>query len=212
MNSLAECGSLSGEAETGTLLRELDPASTIRTLDAGSVLFRQGDAVRDLFVLDGGRVRLERHTAEGVRLTLQTSGAGEVLAMASLFTDRYHCDAVADQSSRLYVLSRPTILEALVTRHDAARTVMAALAAQVIDLRTRLELRNIRSARQRVWSYLALAAGPDRRVATPDPLKHMAELLGLTAEALYRALAALERDGIIHRSAGMIRIMRGDIE
>lgn len=196
--------------EPGALLRDLVPATAFRTLDAESVLFRQGDAVREVFVVDEGRVRLQRHTVEGVRLTLQTAGAGALLATASLFADRYHCDAVADRPSRMEVFSRQTILDALSSRPDAARAVMAALAAQVIELRTRLELRNIRSARQRVWHHLALAADPDRRVATRGPLKQMADALGLTPEALYRTLAALERDGAIRRMPGMIRIMRSD--
>ena len=197
-------------AAPGMLLLELVPASAIRVLDAGSALFRQGDTVREVFVVEKGCVRLRRHTVEGVGLTLQTAGAGALLATASLFADRYHCDAVADRPSQVHVFPRRAVLDALANRPEAARSVMAALAAQVIELRTLLELRNIRSARQRVWSHLALAADPEGRVATPDPLKRMAEALGLTPEALYRTLAALERDGAIRRSAGMIRIMRRD--
>lgn len=210
MNSRKNGSDLPAGPEPGTLLRDLLPSPAVRTLDAESVLFRQGDAVREVFVVEEGRIRLQRHTVEGTRLTLQTARAGELLATASLFADTYHCDAFADMPSRIAVFSRRTILDALSSRPDAARSVMAALAGQVIELRTRLELRNIRSARQRVWHYLALAADSDRRVATRGPLKQMAEALGLTPEALYRALAALERDGIIHRMPGMIRIMRGD--
>ncbi len=210
MDSLDNHAGPPDQPEPGALLQDLVPAAAVRTLDAESVLFRQGDSVHEVFVVDQGQVRLQRHTVEGVRLTLQTAGAGALLATASLFADRYHCDAVADMPSRIEVFSRQTVLDALSNRPDAARSVMAALAGQVIELRTRLELRNIRSARQRVWHYLALAADSDRRVATRGPLKQMAEALGLTPEALYRTLAALERDGVIHRMPGMIRIMRGD--
>ncbi len=179
----------------------------MRALDAGASLFRQGDTVREVFVVESGRVRLQRHTVEGVELTLQSAGADDLLAAASLYAERYHCDAVADQASRVAAFDRETVLDALANRPELARSVTASLATQVIELRTRLELRNIHSARERVWSYLALAADPDRRVAAPAPLKHMADLLGLAPETLYRTLAALERDGMIERAPGMIRIM-----
>lgn len=192
------------------LIRRLAEQTDSRHLPAKTTLFHQGDAVRDIFVVATGRVQLQRHTIEGVRLTLQTARAGELLAAASLFATHYHCDAVADAPSHVHVFSRRVIREALEARPDLARSLMATLATQVIELRTRLELRNIRSARQRVWHHLALAADSDRRIATPEPLTYMAQVVGLTPEALYRTLAALERDGVINRTPGMIRIMRKD--
>ena len=74
-----------------------------------------------------------------------------------------------------------------------------------MDLRTRIEQRNIRSARERVRHFLALNAGADgRTVALPGTLKELAAELGLTHEALYRTLAALERAGEIKRGSGKI--------
>jgi len=67
-----------------------------------------------------------------------------------------------------------------------------ALASQVRDLRTKLELRNVRSARAR--SHLA-AVARDRRSSTALLNRSwtlIAEELGLTREAVYRALAVLE--------------------
>ena len=63
------------------------------------------------------------------------------------------------------------------------------LARQVMTLRTRLEQRNIHSARDRVRHYLAINADPSgRTVVLSGTLKDMAAELGLTHEALYRTL------------------------
>ena len=79
-----------------------------------------------------------------------------------------------------------------------------------MNLRTRIEQRNIRSARERVRHYLALNAGADgRTVALAGTLKDLAAELGLTHEALYRTLAALERSGAIKRGKGKIVLERG---
>jgi CRP-like cAMP-binding protein len=83
------------------------------------------------------------------------------------------------------------------------------LARQVMGLRTRIEQRNIRSARERVRHYLVLNAGNDgRTVELGGTLKDIAGELGLTHEALYRTLAALERSGEIRRDRGKIRLLR----
>jgi CRP-like cAMP-binding protein len=91
----------------------------------------------------------------------------------------------------------------------AMRAFSAMLARQVMSLRTRIEQRNIRSARERVRHYLVLNAGADgRTVELGGTLKDMAAELGLTHEVLYRTLAALERSGEIKRSRGKITRVR----
>ena len=66
----------------------------------------------------------------------------------------------------------------------AAQAFAATLARQVMNLRTRIEQRNIRSARERVRHYLALNAGADgRTVELTGTLKDIAAELGLTHEA-----------------------------
>ena len=72
-------------------------------------------------------------------------------------------------------------------------------------VRTRLELRNIRSASERVQAYLALNTGSDGRTVTLRvTVKVLAGELGLTHEALYRTLRKLELAGKIVRAKGRI--------
>jgi len=78
-----------------------------------------------------------------------------------------------------------------------------------MTLRTRLEQRNIRTARDRVRHYLAVSADVDgRTVALSGTLKDVASELGLTHEALYRTLAEMEADGEIERRKGAIRLLK----
>ena len=73
---------------------------------------------------------------------------------------------------------------------------MATLARQVMNLRTRLEQRNIHSARDRVRHYLAVNVGADGKTVTlTGSVKDLAVELGLTHEALYRTLADMADDG-----------------
>ena len=72
----------------------------------------------------------------------------------------------------------------------------------------RIELRSIRSARERVWQMLLLAAARDGPTVSFDrPLKDIAAQIGLTHEAFYRALAALQRTGRIRRRGRRIDLL-----
>ena len=87
---------------------------------------------------------------------------------------------------------------------------MATLAHQIHVLRSRLEERNIRSARERVLNHLVLAADASSRTLKMDgTLMDLAGEIGLTPEALYRTLAALAKDGLISRTRSTITLRRG---
>jgi CRP-like cAMP-binding protein len=60
-----------------------------------------------------------------------------------------------------------------------------------------------------VRHYLALNASADGRVVTlSGSLKDFSAEIGLTHEALYRTLAALERNGEIKRGKGKIILLK----
>jgi CRP/FNR family transcriptional regulator, dissimilatory nitrate respiration regulator len=114
---------------------------------------------------------------------------------------------VASVPSIVHLLPRSAVLEAFASEPDLAQAFMATLACQVMTLRTRLENRNLRTARERILHYLGLQArGIDRVVRVNGNLKTMATELGLTHESLYRTLAALENEGAIERGDGEIRL------
>jgi len=134
--------------------------------------------------------------------------AGETVAEASLFSPAYHCDAIATTDTMLRLYPRKAILGTFERNPKAAEAFMATLASQVQDLRTRLERRNIHSARGRVRHYLALNAGSDgRTVEIAGPIKNLAAELSLTHEALYRTLSDLAANGEIERVKGKIRLV-----
>ncbi|MBI2236213.1 MAG: Crp/Fnr family transcriptional regulator [Magnetospirillum sp.] len=176
-----------------------------RGLDAGQALFRQGDATFGIFAVVSGRLGLVRHTSEGREVAVHVASAGDTFAEAALFSDVYHCDAVAAVSSRIAVLPKDAVLRAFAADPAAALGFTARLARQVQTLRSRLEIRNLRSASERVHQFLLLAA----KAGTVDfdrPLKEVAAEVGLSHEAFYRALAALARQGHIIRRSRVIEL------
>jgi CRP/FNR family transcriptional regulator, dissimilatory nitrate respiration regulator len=178
-----------------------------RPLGRGEMLFRRENRPHGLYCLERGEVRLTRTDADGREIILFRALPGDTFAEASLFSETYHCDAVASVPSIVHLYPKAAVLAAFAADPALAEAFMASLARQVMTLRTRLENRNLRTARERVLHHLGLqASGIDRVVRVNGDLKIMASELGLTHESLYRTLAALEAEGVIQRTKKEIKL------
>jgi CRP-like cAMP-binding protein len=180
-----------------------------RSLARNEVLFRQGEKVTAIYFIEAGRLRLDRRTIDGRLLVLGTTPAGEFFVEAALFADIFHCDAVATEPSRVRVYPKAAVLNAIRTDPPSALAFLKLMAHQVIELRQRLEVMKVRSAKERVMLYFDLNAGHDgRAVNLRGQLQDIASELGLTREAFYRTLASLERAGAIERVGNRIVIKK----
>jgi CRP-like cAMP-binding protein len=120
----------------------------------------------------------------------------------------YHCDAIAEERSVVLRLPKRDLLATLAADPAESLALAGALAGQVRDLRTMLEMRNIRSAPGRLLAWLRLnASGKPPVVSLRRSWTLIADELGLTREAVYRALASLEREGRIARSDHVVKLL-----
>jgi len=199
----------SAEKAADWLSASVRAAAVERRLKPGQALFQTGGKTNGFYEVVSGTVRLLRVDPSGREAVLQVASAGDTLAEASLFSPTYHCDAVAATEAVVRLYPKPALLAALEHDPATAKAFSARLARQVMTLRTRLERRNIHSARDRVRHYLTVNAGADgRTVVLPGTLKDLAGDLGLTHEALYRTLARMAAEGEITRTDGVIRLAR----
>ncbi|MBR0970435.1 MULTISPECIES: Crp/Fnr family transcriptional regulator [Bradyrhizobium] len=191
------------------LSRNVRIAGVERALKAGEVLFRSEQRTVGLYEVITGKLRLVRVDRAGREALLHVAVAGETLAEASLFAPAYHCDAIATTNAVVRLYPKAIVLTEFERNPETAQAFMAMLARQVMKLRTRVEQRNIHSARDRVRHYLALNTGADgRNVKLTGTLKDLAGELGLTHEALYRTLADMAAAGEIERLKGKIRLSK----
>jgi len=173
------------------------------------MLFRQGDKVTAIYFVEAGGLRLERRTFDGRRLILGVTPADQFFVEAALFSESFHCDAVATESSRVRIYPKAALLTALSADPTSALSFLRLMAHQVFDLRQRLEVMKVRSAADRVMLYLDLHASADgRTVSFRGQLQDIASELGLTREAFYRTFAGLERAGAIERAGSRILLKK----
>ena len=163
-------------------------------------LFRQQQPATAIFAVVSGRIRLFRDLPDGSRVTLHVARSGETFAEASLFSEHYHCYAQADLASTVMRLNSRQLLAAITANNELGMELSLILAAQVRDTRAMLSLRDIRSANERLLAWLRMNAKGDQMTVFIDRLwTGVSEELGLTREAVYRALAHLQQQGSIER-------------
>lgn len=154
-------------------------------LAPGQTLFRSGDPVKSLYVVLEGSVRLVRHQVNGATVVLQRAHAQQLLAEASLFASRYHCEATSEHGARVSRVSKSKILQA--HREDVGwwTDLAANLAREVQQARARAELLSLRTVAERLAGWLALHGELPAR----GQWISVAQEIGTSPEALYRELA-----------------------
>lgn len=193
------------------LSRQLGGAAKIKQMDQDTLLFHRGDRSRNMYGLISGSARLLRYTVDGVPITLHRAKPGGFFAEASLFASVYHCDGEASAGSVIAVFPRAAVLAIMERDVGFTRAFCQHMAHQVQGLRSNLELRGMRSAEERVVAALSLKLGDGQnRVKLPGTWKDFAQDIGLTHEALYRALKRLEDAGRLQRDGQTVRIERVD--
>ena len=161
------------------------------TLAPGTFLFCRGARIREVFLVQAGAVQLARHHTDGRVLVQQRAGPGQVIAEASLFSARYHCDAIATAPSRVLAFDRARLRARLADDGAFAQAWLQHLALEVQRARLRSEVLSLRTVGERLDAWLqALGAAPAR-----GGWKAVAEQIAVSPEALYRELARRCREG-----------------
>jgi len=181
--------------------------STLLVLKKGDVLFYPKDNVRYMYVVKQGEVKMIRHTRNGDLAILQLAKTGDLLAEASLFSEKYHCMAVVESERvELLLFERIALLHALKMDSKSMLELLSLFSQQIRQQRTMLELHRIRSARQRIYTYFQLHVDKNHQITMSCSYKDLAYQLGLTHEALYRSLKILENEGKIQRIKNIVQV------
>jgi len=156
-----------------------------RSLDAGEPLFHRGDPVSALYIVTDGEVHLIRYQENGDAIILQRAGAGDVLAEASLFSDRYHCAAVARTRTAATGIPRRALRARLREDPDFAEAWAAHFAREIQNTRFRSEVLSLRTVGARLDAWLTWHDAMPPKGAW----KELAFEIGVSPEALYREMA-----------------------
>jgi CRP/FNR family transcriptional regulator, dissimilatory nitrate respiration regulator len=169
-------------------------------LAAGEILFAQNDPATAIFAVESGRVSLIHYTEAGKTINHYSVMAGEYFAEVALFNEVYVCTVIAEIPSRIVSFPKQLFLTALGQDPELAIAFIEQLVRRLHYTKILLELRGIRSARERVLHYLRVMAPPNEKTVSLDrPLKQIAGDIGISPEVFSRTLTQLQNERLITR-------------
>ena len=169
-------------------LHDLSP--TEREFTSGALLFRRGDEVSVIHLVVAGEAQLVRHRADGGTLVLQRALPDMVLAEASVFSERYHCDCEAVVPTRTLAVARSAVRMLFTVDPGFAEAWALQLAHELQATRLRAEILSLRTVAERLEAWIAWNGDG---VPPRGTWRTVASEMGTSPEALYRELAKRRR-------------------
>ena len=196
-------------ADTLTELHQLLPKRLIPSCVAieaakGVCLFKAGAKPAHMFFVVSGEVVLERPGLQGASVILQRTRLG-FISEASLKSPKYHCHGQVVAHSEIIQMPIVEMREAMDADPAFSGRWIDMLNREVKRLRLQCERLSLTKVQDRLV-HLLESEGVEGRFPVGAGIKSMAGELGVTHEALYRCIYAMEKSGALTRSDGFITL------
>jgi len=164
----------------------------------GTCLFKAGDKPERMFFVVSGEVILERPGLQGTSVILQRTRRGFV-SEASLQSAKYHCHGQVVAVSKVVQIPILQVRDAMDSDPAFAGRWIGMLNKEVKRLRLQCERLSLTKVQDR-FVHLLETEGDDGRFPIGTGIKSLAAELGITHEALYRCIYAMEKHGMLLRN------------
>jgi len=199
-----------GEDELG----EIAPHVRERTFGRREVILLEGQAPQAVYFIVRGQVRIYRLSPEGREQVLKRLGPGGIFNTVPLLDGRPNpSSATAWTEVTVYVIERDRFRQMLRRYPALAGAVLADFAAKLRHTTALIEDLSLRTVGARLAKLLLSQAAKETEIPRRMTQQEMAAQLGTVREMIGRALAELEREGLIRLERHRIVIVdRGGLE
>jgi CRP-like cAMP-binding protein len=180
------------------------------------MVFLRGDLGRDLYLIESGAVKICLTTEDGKEMTLALLSQGEFFGeLALLDGEPRSSDAVTMEPSQFLLLERTEFLQFVEEHPRLAHRVMEVLSRRLRDNNQLVQdaaFFDIAARLARVILRLADSVGePDGEGITIGrrlTQNELAGMIGTTRESVNKWLGEYERQGLIERRNGLIKVLK----
>ncbi len=179
------------------VLADVARRGRVVTFGRGTLVFQQGERAADLYVVAAGTVRVFKASVGGREQILHHVGPGQSFNDVAAF-DGGPCPASAQalEPAAVVVVSRQDLLALMQRYPTIAVGIVRLLSARLRELNSLVEDLALRQVVSRVAAVLARQGAGTAAVTLPT--RHeLAAMVGTVREVATRALAHLERAGVI---------------
>ena len=193
----------------------LDDASLSSTYKSGTVLFREGQEVRGVYLVRTGSVKLSVSSAQGKVIVLRVARPGDWVGLSSALKNHpQESSAETISQSRLTFLSLSAFTAAMATRSDFNQSVMAALNHDLLETIALIRMVLLSRSAEEKLARLLLKWCDDSGVQESEGIRiehtftqyQIAEMISVSRETVTRLLGDFSRRGMIRLEPDSILI------
>lgn len=184
-----------------------------RSCEAGQVVVEAGDDAPDVYLVVRGTLRVTARSVGGHEIIINEIGPGALFGeIAAIDGAKRSAGIVALTRTQLCVIAAVPFLEFALSTRQATLHLMKALAALVREKDKRIFELSVLATRPRLIALLLRLARPREAggmiVSPPRPHHELAAMIGTRREVVTRAVAALQRDGLVETTRGGLLLPR----
>ena len=195
------------------VIREIEANLIFAKHPAGSVLYRQGESAREIFLVFDGRVKLTSITRHARIALLRVVGAGEVLGLADVLSNQAHLTTAEVSTSSLVALLNCDDLLNLIQKYPELQVlVIQCLAKEAVRAnRETLSLRVPCGSGQRLAAALLHLSNGGNGFHANGTLTYthaeLAQLIGASRETITRLMKRFEEKAMIAPKKSALTIL-----
>jgi CRP/FNR family cyclic AMP-dependent transcriptional regulator len=192
-------------------LARLQAAATPVTCERNFVIFQDGDAAEDLFVVKSGRIAIGRHSFDGRESLVTLMEPGDLFGEMPLFDDGDRsASARALERSVILRIPYPPVRDALDRDPQLLWNVVSLLAQRLRTTNDVLVDAVLLDVTGRTAKRLLELAGDASEFQLPITQEELAGLVGASRERVNKSIAAFLRLGWIEQLDRRYRIVQRD--
>ena len=200
-------------ALSGKELEEVAQKFTEREFKKGEYLYWEGGPANFLYVIKEGKVKVLKHSAEGKEIVLEVVTPGEVCGGGAIFSEIQYASARAEESSKVYSLSKKDLLTLVSAYRSLAQEVIIFLGKKLMQAH-QMMIGLVSGKVEKRMAVLLLGLSEKHGSPVPEGIKinlrltrrDMADFVGTTVETAIRVLSRFRKEGILTSSSKEIII------
>ena len=177
----------------------------IKTYEDGDMIIRQGDVIKNIYLVLSGVVNIEKDSYWGRRIIVSQLGANDNIALAFVASKNVEStvDAVSVGKTKLLVLSYEkctTMCQNVCTKHRMLiNNLFEILSKENIDLLQKIENISQKTIREKLLTYFSNEAKKNRSNIFEIQFKRqdLADYLNIDRSAMSFELSKMQKDGLI---------------
>jgi len=179
-------------------LKHLENLSKFHCYAKGETIFHLGQQAESIFKVIKGEVHLYRHSQNGKRVLLYRAYDNQFFAEAST--------AVSLKASEIQIVDARKMALELGENSEFALAWAANLSSELRRQRANVERLHLKSAEERLRHFIMTEGSPLGELHQKGTVSELAEILGLSREALYRIISKMEKQGVLLRNDNLIKL------